>query len=75
MGIGTSVFLLAVGAILAFAVQDSVSGVELATIGYILMGCGVVGLFFTLLVADRWRGAPADDVVVRERRVTQDPPV
>jgi hypothetical protein len=75
MGIGTSVFLLAVGAILAFAVQDAISGVDLATVGWILMGAGVLGLFISLLVADRWRGGAADDVVVREHRVGRDPRV
>lgn len=71
MGIGTSIFLLAVGAILTFAVQDAISGVDLATVGWILMGCGVVGLLITMLVADRFgRGG---DTVVRERSVTRDP--
>ena len=37
MGIGTSLFLIAVGAILYFAVERDVSGVEIATVGLILM--------------------------------------
>ena len=66
MGIGTSIFLLAVGAILAFAVTDAISGVDLTTVGYILMAAGALGLLISLLVANR---APRDRVVTRERDV------
>ena len=44
MGIGTSLFLIAVGAILYFAVNADVSGLEISTIGLILMIVGVLGL-------------------------------
>ena len=44
MRLGTSIFLLAVGAILAFAVTVSVSGIDLATVGVILMVVGVLGI-------------------------------
>ena len=44
MGIGTSLFLLAVGAILYFAVTASVSGISIATVGLILMVIGIIGL-------------------------------
>ena len=64
MGIGTSIFLLAVGAILAFAVTDAISGVDLTVVGYILMAAGVIGLLISLLVMNRGR-----DRVVRERDV------
>jgi hypothetical protein len=53
MGIGASVFLLAIGAILAFAVETTVNGVDINVIGWILMGAGVLGLFFTTLVFGR----------------------
>ena len=66
MGIGTSIFLLAVGAILAFAVTDAVSGVDLTTIGYILMAAGALGLIISMIVANR---TPRDRVVTRERDV------
>ncbi|HLL86939.1 MAG TPA: hypothetical protein VK387_06480 [Thermoleophilaceae bacterium] len=70
MTIGASIFLIAVGAILYFAVtKRSVGPVEIDTIGIILMIVGVVGLLFALLylrmLAPR-RGA-ADREVVRER--------
>ena len=66
MGIGTSIFLLAVGAILAFAVTDAISGVDLTVVGYILMAAGALGLVISMLVANR---APRDRVVTRERDV------
>lgn len=53
MGIGTSIFLIAVGAILKFAVTATVSGIELATVGVILMVVGGVGLLITLFLATR----------------------
>ena len=53
MGIGVSVFLIAVGAILAFAVDVSVSGLDLATIGVILMVVGVIGLITSMVIFGR----------------------
>jgi hypothetical protein len=50
MGIGVSVFLIAIGAILTFAVNASVSGLDLGTIGVILMVVGGIGLATTLLI-------------------------
>ena len=50
MGIGASVFLIAIGAILAFAVNLTVSGLDLSTIGVILMVVGAIGLVVTMLV-------------------------
>lgn len=76
MGIGASIFLLAVGAILAFAVEASVAGVEIQTVGVILMVAGVLGLLITLLwltvLSDRRRGtvpgdSRADGEAVRDR--------
>ncbi|GAA0474356.1 membrane protein [Paractinoplanes deccanensis] len=48
MGIGGSIFLLAVGAILAFAVNADISGLDINIIGWILMAAGLVGLIITL---------------------------
>jgi hypothetical protein len=73
VGIGTSIFLFAVGAILKYAVTAEVSGVELNTVGVILMVVGIVGLLLSLLWmtiwADRRRGAVTDGTVVRQREV------
>jgi hypothetical protein len=48
MTIGASIFLVAVGAILRYAVEDSIEGVDLATVGLILMIAGAVGLLIGL---------------------------
>jgi Domain of unknown function (DUF6458) len=69
MGIGTSIFLIAVGAILRFAVTASVEGIELSTVGLILMIVGIVGLLISLFLLTQARGAPA----ARERVVERDP--
>jgi hypothetical protein len=53
MGIGVSVFLLAIGAILAFAVDLTVSGLDLATVGVILMVVGAIGLVTSMLIFGR----------------------
>lgn len=50
MGIGFSIFLLAVGAILAFAVNATVAGLDISIVGWILMATGVIGLVLTMVV-------------------------
>jgi hypothetical protein len=69
MGIGTSLFLVAIGAILYFAVDATISGLEIATIGIILMVIGVVGLLISLFLISSARRAPAERTVVRDRDV------
>ena len=54
MGIGTSIFLIAFGAILRYAVNAEVSGLEISTIGLILMIAGVLGLVISLLYMTLW---------------------
>lgn len=51
MGIGISIFLLAAGAVLAFAVHAVARGVDLQTIGYVLMAVGGVGLLAALIIS------------------------
>ena len=68
MGIGTSLFLIAVGAILYFAVNANVSGLEISTIGLILMVVGVAGLVISMFFLSSARRAPAERTVVRDRR-------
>ena len=72
MGIGVSIFLIAVGAILAFAVNFNVSGLDINVVGYILMIVGVIGLIMTAFIwgpRNRTRGTGD---VVEERRVYDD---
>jgi beta-lactamase regulating signal transducer with metallopeptidase domain len=73
MPLGTSIFLIAVGAILRYAVTATVSGISITTVGLILMIVGVVGLVLSIFYMIAWaprRGVPVDSVV--ERR---EPPV
>ncbi|HEV7527575.1 MAG TPA: DUF6458 family protein [Solirubrobacteraceae bacterium] len=71
MPLGTSIFLIAVGAILRYAVTASVSGLSITTIGLILMIVGAIGLVLSLLYMVTSR--PRDGRVVRERVVERDP--
>jgi hypothetical protein len=61
MGIGTSIFLIAVGAVLKWAVTFSVAGVKLEVVGVILMVVGAVGLVLSLIRAS---------TLARRRRAT-----
>lgn len=69
MTIGVSIFLMAVGAVLKFAVADSVDGVDLGVVGIILMVAGAIGLVAGLIIQGTRRGT------VVERRVYEDPPL
>ena len=59
MRLGTSSFLLALGAILAFAVHVTLSGLDLKTVGYILMAVGALGIVLELAVFQPRRRAAA----------------
>ncbi len=50
MAIGTSIFLIAVGAILRYAVNVTVEGVEIDTVGLILIVVGAIGLVISLAI-------------------------
>jgi hypothetical protein len=70
MGIGVSLFLLAAGAILTFAVDVTTDGVNLDTIGIILMIVGGVGMLLFLTVWGSWGPNRREDrVVTREREI------
>ena len=70
MGIGASVILMAVGAVLTFALEANLEGIDLDTVGIILMIAGALGLLLSLVF---WRdGAPwtaRDRTVVREEHL------
>jgi hypothetical protein len=65
VGIGTSLFLIAVGAILYFAVDANVSGLEISTVGIILMVVGILGLLISLFMLSSARRG--DRTTVRDR--------
>ena len=56
MGIGTGIFLLAVGAILRFAVTTTAKGVNIQTVGDILMIVGGLGIILSLFFWNSWGG-------------------
>ena len=72
MGIGVSLVLIAVGAILVWAVNATVSGLELHTIGWILMAVGVAGALLSLLFWSSWGGWGAADGPRGRRTVVRD---
>jgi len=87
MGIGVSLFLLALGAILTFAVHVTTQGIDVNTIGVILMLVGALGLLASLIFWNEW--APwgsqrssstvvyddvgADDLTVQPRPIVSAP--
>lgn len=56
MGVSLSLLMIAVGAILTFAVSATVSGASIPTIGIILMIVGAIGLVFSLIFWSSWGG-------------------
>jgi len=70
MQLGTSIFLIAVGAILRWAVTASVEGIEVHTVGLILLIVGIVGLVLSLMWMFVWSPRRG---VARERVVERDP--
>jgi hypothetical protein len=57
MTIGTSIVLIAAGAILKYAVTAHVSGIDIQTVGTILMIVGILGLILSLLYTFWWSSA------------------
>ena len=79
MGIGTSLFLIAAGAILNYGIEvENTEGVNLNTIGVILMVVGVLGVLLSLAFWNSWGGfggrrtTVVDDAPVSRRRVYED---
>jgi uncharacterized membrane protein len=63
MPLGSSLFLIAIGAILRYAISTGVSGVSLPTIWLILMIVGIVGVIISLLYMFAWSPRPRGSVV------------
>ena len=77
MGIGVSLILIAVGAVLAFAVHVTTTGFNVNTVGYILLIVGAVGALISLVFWSSWGGVGsrtyvADRGVGRRRTVVED---
>ena len=72
MGLGASLFLIAIGAILAFAIDVSTEGFNLSTIGIILMIVGALGLVLSMIFWSSWGGPGGRNnttVVERDREI------
>jgi len=75
MATGISLFFLAIGAILTFAVHTAVQGIDLDTVGVILMVIGLLGILFSLVLWDTWTPRPPrmdDNVAIGHRDVVID---
>ena len=69
MGIGISLFLIAAGAVITFALDVHHNGsFNLDTIGIILMVVGAIGLLASMTIFSSWGARRGGDVVVEERR-------
>ncbi len=77
MGIGVSIFLIAVGLILALAVNvDTGGALDVTMIGWILVIVGIVGMLLSLIFWSSWGGVGGyrRDTVVRDDRYDRTPP-
>ena len=71
MGLGVGIFLIAVGAILAFAVNATSGAVDINTVGWILLAVGFAGVLLSLLFWQSWAGP---GYFTRRRTVVDEPP-
>ena len=74
MRIGSSLVLIAIGAILKFAVTTSVSGISLSMVGVVLMVVGIAGLVISLVLANTARRTDVVHRTVREAYTEPLPP-
>lgn len=75
MSIGVGIFLLAVGAILAFGVRDSLDAIDLTVVGFVLMAAGALGIVLSFYITNRRRSVPneaLDPAVEEEYRVVEE---
>jgi Domain of unknown function (DUF6458) len=75
MYIGTSIFLIALGAVLKYAVTATVAGIDIQTAGLILMIVGAIGLIISLFFMTAWNDRRRRDGAVEDRRYRDDPAV
>jgi hypothetical protein len=69
MGIGVSLILIAVGAVVTFAVHASTSGFSVHTVGIILLIVGIVGVLLSLIFWSSWGGFGGSrrETIIEER--------
>ena len=73
MGLGVSIFLIALGAILAFAVTAEVAGLDIQVVGWILLIVGILGVLLSMIFWSSW-GGPAYWSSRRRTYVDEGPP-
>ena len=66
MGLGVSLILIAVGAVMAWAVHVSTTGFNIHTVGYILLVVGIIGIILSLVFWSSWGGVGSRRTVVDE---------
>ncbi len=73
MALGTSIFLIALGAVLSFALdRDTVSVFNVNIVGYILMAVGILGLIISFVINNQ-RRSTSHRTIVDDRRYPEDP--
>ena len=73
MGIGASIFLIALGAILAFAVNVDLGGLDVSVVGWVLMLAGLLGLITFAMIWGRRRTVVAPAPAAERRYVAEEP--
>jgi hypothetical protein len=73
MGLGVGILLAAVGAVLAFAVSATVSGVNIHAVGWILLIVGIFGIVLSMIFWSSWAG-PGYWSSRRGRYIDEGPP-
>jgi hypothetical protein len=71
MGLGLGLFLVAIGAILAWAVNVDISGVDVTAVGYILLVVGAIAILLSLAFWSSWAGP---GYYTRRRRYVDEAP-
>lgn len=74
MGLGVGILLAAVGAVLAFAVDATVSGVNIHAVGWILLIVGIVGILLSMIFWSSWAGPGYFSSGRRRTYVDEGPP-
>jgi hypothetical protein len=70
MGISLSLFFIALGAILAWAVNAEVSGIDITAVGVILLIVGIVGFIASLIFWSSWGGFGGRDAAAGGQNTT-----
>ena len=73
MGVGIGLLLAAAGAVLAFAVDKQVSGVNLHSVGWILLIVGIIGVALSMIFWSSWAG-PGYFAQSRRRTIVDEGP-